>query len=117
MSAGAHITPEKMINVWELYRENIKPEKIANILDVSYQSVCRIINVMRTAKTEGVEATEKKHSDAGKNIREFAYNYFGLQREPKADIDNSATCLVRILEELHENNELLKQMLAVWQGD
>ena len=115
------IKPETMEKVWKLHtEEKMHKAMIAYTLDISVGSVERIINIMTTAQNGGdVDAIDE--IGRYRTQKDFAKKFFGstdkqkeTPNEQSADDSNVATFMLKVVELLTRQNELLAKLCKEW---
>ena len=75
MRTGKNIGPETMAKVWEAHKNGVKDTLISTMLDISYQSVRRVISIMATAETNPA-ALDNLYPDQYNTQKRAAKEYF-----------------------------------------
>lgn len=115
MRTGKNIDADKMVKVWEAHKNGVKDTLISTMLDISHQSVRRVISIMATAETNPA-ALDNLYPDQYNAQKRVAKEYFAISSTPKKEpkTDNTGHYLLEVLKTLHEINENITALREAW---
>lgn len=115
-----NISAEVMQKAWLLKKKGLSCKEISDIIECSYQSVLRIVEIMGVAEIGDFEQLERLYNGGYAAQKKHACQLFGHDMtavekkavEPLAnEQENLATCMVNILQSLASLNEKMALLL------
>jgi len=115
MRKGKNIGPETMAKVWKAHKSGMTNDLIAAMLDISYQSVIRVISIKSTAEVNPA-ALDNLYPDQYHAQKRATKEYFAPPATPKEETktDNTGHYLLEVFKTLREINENITALREAW---
>ena len=121
MAARKYITEQECAKIWMLHNKGLGTKEISTVTDVSTASVDRVVAIFEKTKEGQFAEITKRFGNSHPRIRAYAKEFFNVKeqeapKEPKKQEaapqlhDNTARCMVKVLEELQTISTLLRAL-------